>query len=146
MTADLTPAQAARLEEIEAAPWAEEALQERLAVVLCNTDAGAIGYRWDELEPTPYSGIRDAYRRLAVAAIDVMRGATVDGAVGRVLVGTEWAVRAVWPDDEELVGRGSEELAHVMADYWNRRDDGPTCTVMRRDQYVTDWTPALDPR
>jgi hypothetical protein len=61
VTADLTPAQAARLEDVERVARAMHA-------------AGRI---WD------WEDGANNYRRLAVAAIGVMRGATDDGAVGR---------------------------------------------------------------
>jgi hypothetical protein len=76
MTADLTPAQAARLEAIEAAPWAEEAAVERVARAICESD-GEVWFGDD-------GDFENDYRKNAVAAIDVMRGATDDGAVGRV--------------------------------------------------------------
>lgn len=84
MTADLTPAQAARFEAIEAAPYAEEAAVERVARALWETDVNddVSGDRGDWMQ---------TYRRMAVAAIDVMRGAADDGAVGRVLaLADEW--------------------------------------------------------
>jgi hypothetical protein len=79
MTADLTPAQAARLDAIEAAPYAEEAAVERVARAMADGGMHVYAERgWDDLQDDE----RDVFRLYAVAAIDVMRGATDDGAVG----------------------------------------------------------------
>jgi hypothetical protein len=83
LTADLTPAQAARLEAIEAAPYAEEAAVERVARAMFDSCYGTTDFGWDDQAEGPDLG-KAYYRRLAVAAIDVMRGATDDGAIGRV--------------------------------------------------------------
>jgi hypothetical protein len=93
MTADLTPAQAARLEEVA------EALR------ACHLSGKPYKAR-------PSGPPETDWTEFAVAAIDVMRGATDDGAVGRVLaLADRWdgladASRIVAGVHERDYGRG----------------------------------------
>lgn len=75
-------------------------------------------------------------RRLARVALAARRPATEAEETRE-----EWGVLAVWQDTEEFLNRGSEEMARVMADYWNGREDGPTCTVKRRTWTASPWLP-----
>ncbi len=92
MTAPLSPAERARLDEFEARPVAEEACAERVARALCEAE------RWDfcgDDNCCEWESVddyrRDQYRGLAVAAIDAMRPAPdaprteAEAAVERVL-------------------------------------------------------------
>lgn len=76
MTVDLSPAQAARLAQIEAAPYAEEALQSRIARA---AHAAACNCGDEDVTGSTY------WQQIAVAAVGVMRGAADDGPIGRVL-------------------------------------------------------------
>lgn len=51
---------------------------------------------------------------------------------------TEWAIRATWNGHQTIHPRPSEESAHYLAAWWNRRAaagirPAPTCVVVRRD-------------
>lgn len=62
---------AAELARLEAAAWAEEAVRERMARVLCEADTDVDGRHWtwdDTAEPA-----RDHYRAMADAALAVIR-------------------------------------------------------------------------
>jgi hypothetical protein len=102
LTADLTPAQAARLEAIEAA------LEDHALGAFSGTESACVCDR-------QWRANRE-YRHhvaLAVAAIDVMRGATDDGAIGRVLALADELERTadsrrVLALDAEAVGASEE--------------------------------------
>jgi len=72
---------AARLDRFDrGVPNPPEVARERVAIVLCDVDAGDSGYPWVEAP----EGVRNAYRRLADAALAVI-GDQQDPAVQRVL-------------------------------------------------------------
>jgi hypothetical protein len=120
---DFTDAERAKLEAIEAAPAAAEAVRERVARALW--DATYSGWDWDD---DTAEAIREYFRANADAAIAVLRGASsgAEQAVERVLAACDRL--DAWLAAEIVTDNGfAEQLGGVVIDDIRAAIAGPPC-------------------